>query len=118
MVMTESDSDLKQEFYPEGGRQEVPRNSMRCSIWIAMLDQEMAIGNFDTREYTIESIQSQEKMTIVTMRTQATLDLVSYDPITITLRKTFVIDENSLQVVFNAQLNRRVENMWFSWCQN
>jgi hypothetical protein len=113
LVMTESDSDLKQEFYPEGGRQEVPRNSMRCSIWIAMLDQEMAIGNFDTREYTIESIQSKEKMTIVTMRTQATLDLVSYDPITITLRKTFVIDENSLQVVFNAQLNRRVENMRF-----
>jgi hypothetical protein len=113
LVMTESDSDLKQEFYTEGGRREVPRNSMRCAIWITMLDQEMAVGDFDTREYTIESIQSDEDKTIVTMSAQTTLDIVGYDPVTISLKKVFIADENSLQVTFKAHLDRVMENLQF-----
>ena len=111
LVMTESDSDLKQQFYPEGGRREVTRNSMRCAIWITMMDQEVAVGNFDTCTYSIEPIQFQDGKTLIKMSTQATVELVGHDPVNIFLEKTFIVDENSLQVQFHAHQDRVVENL-------
>lgn len=113
LVMTESDSDLKRQFYPEGGRREVPRNSMRCSIWASALDQEIAVGDFDTRNYTIDSVQVREGKTMVRMSTESVLDLVGHDPITLSLVKEFLIDENSVQVRFQACTNRVMDNLQF-----
>lgn len=113
LVMTESDSDLKRQFYPEGGRREVPRNSMRCSIWVAALNQEIAVGDFDTRNYTIDSVQVREGKTQVKMSTQAVLDLIGHDSITITLTKEFLVDENSIQVQFHAYTDRIMDSLQF-----
>lgn len=113
LIMTESDSDLKLQYYPEGGRREVPRNSMRCAVWIAMRDQEIAVGNFDTCNYSIDSVQVSEGQTLVKMSTKSVVDLVGHDPINISLEKEFCVRENSLQVQFHAYVDRMIDNLQF-----
>ncbi len=113
LVMTESDSDLKRQFYPEGGRVEVPRNSMRCAIWIAALNQEVAVGEFDTCKYSIDSVEVRDGKTLVKMSKQTVLDLIGHDPLTISLVKEFLVDENSLQVQFHAYTDRVIDALKF-----
>ena len=113
LVMTESDSDLKQQFYPEGGRHEVTRNSVRCAIWITMMDQEIAVGNFDTCTYSIDPVEFQDDKTLIKMSTQTAVELVGHDPVNISLEKVFIVDEDSVQVQFHAHLDRMVENLQF-----
>jgi len=113
LVMTESDSDLKRQFYPEGGRREVPRNSMRCTIWAAVMDREVAVGDFDTRKFHIDSVEVKDDKTLVKMSTQTVLDLSGHDPITITLVKEFLVDGNSVQVKFHASTDRIMDSLQF-----
>lgn len=113
LVMTESDSDLCQYFYPEGGRREVSRNSMRCAIRVRMNDQEVAVGDFDTRGYMVETSQNSSGQTIIHMKTESALELVGRDPITIFLSKEFLVDQDSLQVTFKAKMDRIIDNLQF-----
>lgn len=113
LVMTESDSDLKQQYYAEGGRQEVSRNSMRCSIQVRFNDQEAIIGDFDTRHYDMECRETESGDLEVVMSSECTLDLLDRDPVNIGLTKKYQVDEDSLLVTFYARSNRIMDNLQF-----
>lgn len=113
LVMTESDSDLSQIFYYEGGRREVTRNSMRCSIICKNKEQQIAVGEFDTRCYDIEQVIHEGGITRVVMHTDCSLELSGRDPVSISMIKEFIIGDDQLQVTFRAAMDRDVEGLQF-----
>ena len=59
LVMTETDSSLKNEMFADGARKENCRNSLRCELVSCVDGEYMALGGLDKTIYTLEETAAQ-----------------------------------------------------------
>lgn len=103
LVLTETDSRLACMFYPEGGRKEICRHSMRCDIWLESEGKTRLLGNFADAEYKISEIQKGEAETRIKLQADEKVRLEDGAEYHLTLSKEFWIKKEGLQCVFEAR---------------
>jgi len=100
LVFTETDSSLVRQYYPEGGRREVCRNSLRCEIVALNEGTWQSLGEFATMAYDIEPVNG-DPGAVISMRGQGMVE-GTHGPVNIVINKYVKMDEGRLLVSFEA----------------
>jgi len=92
LIFTETDSELKEEFYPEGARMEYCRNSFAEVIQ----DKEGRIltGNRGSAHWVLEKLDTADHKVAISLR--QSIEAVGNKPVNI--RKVFIIEEAAVEV--------------------
>lgn len=98
LVFTETDSSLTREYYPEGGRREVCRNSLRCEIMQNYNGVWQPLGEFASMVYDIQPAGG-----AVMMRAGANVNNAAGQPVTITITKQLKIEPGKLSLIIKAE---------------
>ncbi len=92
LLFTEADSDLKTEYYPEGGREECARDAFRLQLyWVGQDHQAVPLGSgLDRAKYRITITREHEDRVAITMGAEASVT-TPYGEVPVAVRKTFTI---------------------------
>lgn len=113
LVLSETDSSLRYEAYPEGGRRELCRNSMRCDIIVGGSDGHFHyVDDFGRGIYDIDAVEETENGVTVCM--SHAVDGGDWGEVRLT--KTFVIEQDMLTVNFAAQCEHQPEGAILTLC--
>ncbi|MGI5880371.1 MAG: hypothetical protein ACOX6L_07240 [Syntrophomonadaceae bacterium] len=104
LVFTEVDSDISPRFYPEGGRRETGRNSLRCNLYMVNDEQEITVGEFSSRDYNLDTVEKTEDGFIAMLSAKADLHLLNSNIIPVEISKTISVKESFMTVTFHAKL--------------
>ncbi|NLW92298.1 MAG: hypothetical protein GXY34_11955 [Syntrophomonadaceae bacterium] len=100
LVFTETDSSLVRQYYPEGGRREVCRNSLRCEMVLLNDGDLQPVGGFATMTYDIEPVNG-DPGGVVSMKGQGIIE-GTHGPVNVVINKYVKMEENKLLVTFQA----------------
>jgi len=100
LVFTETDSSLVRQYYPEGGRREICRNSLRCEIVSIQDGAWSPVGDFVTMVYDMEPVNG-DPDGVICLSGQGVIERPQ-GPVTITINKYVKIDKDRLLVTFQA----------------
>lgn len=98
-VFTEADSSMAVNFYPQGGRREVCRNSFRCRLIYKDRENDIPVGNFDTAVYKLIAI-SETAEGIKTELVYEDRVCIGAAEIDVRVVKTFLISSQALSCSF------------------
>lgn len=104
LVFTEVDSDISPRLYPEGGRREIGRNSMRCNLYMLNNGQEIAIGGFSSRNYNLDTVEQDEDGLTAVFSVKTDLNIANSNVIPVELTKIFSVMEGYMTVTFHIKL--------------
>ena len=103
LIMTETDSSLKAEFFPEGARKENCRNSMRCSLFIDDNGILTEIGDFDRSFYQLEELSEASDCTRVLL--SCTKEIAANNqPGQVKISKEYLLQADRLSLTIKAGL--------------
>ncbi|SHH00455.1 hypothetical protein SAMN02745221_01460 [Thermosyntropha lipolytica DSM 11003] len=102
LIFTETDSRMACSFYPEGGRKETCRHSMRCEIEMEREGEYTVLGNLATVQYKIDEIDKKEDEIRIKLLAEEKIRLEDGDEYNITLTKEFRIDQKGVKCAFKA----------------
>ncbi len=102
LVFTEADSQMGIRFYPEGGRREICRKSLRCDLYWEYEGQRISLGNLTHREFTIENIASSEEGAAVTLSCSFSASIPG-SSLNILVRKHFETGSGHIKVRMEAE---------------
>lgn len=108
-IFTETDSTLKKEFYPEGGRKEVCRNSMRCEVHLKRDGYCYKIGDFAQKTYNLNEVIENKNSIAVVMSCSEEIRLGFSNPINIEVKKTITVKEASINYYVELKLDPAIE---------
>lgn len=115
LVLTETDSELKTEFYAEGGRKERCRNSFRSALcWQNEKGEDINYGDFDKEIYTITENEIDSGTGRVKLHCSKEINIEGIGRNEIKVEKEFIIEESSLHIIIRADLlkGNRLENLF------
>ena len=101
LVFTETDSSLVRQYYPEGGRREICRNSLRCEVVKLQDGAWQPVGDFASMVYNLEPVNG-DPAGVICLSGQGVVE-GAQGPVTITIKKYVKIDEGRLLVSFRAE---------------
>ncbi|MGE5392027.1 MAG: hypothetical protein ACM3PE_13295, partial [Deltaproteobacteria bacterium] len=109
LVFTETDSSLVRQYYPEGGRREVCRNSLRCGIVTVNEGNLEPLGDFDTMVYDMEPVNG-DPGGVISMRGQGMIE-GTHGPVNLVINKYVKMEENRLLVSIQAVCQGEVSGL-------
>lgn len=104
LVFTETDSRLGARYYAEGGRQEVCRNSWRCSILWKHNGQVLEVGDLQTADFVLDETVINEKGVGARLICPLTINAAGQS-LGVIVKKTFQTANNSLTVLLTAEVD-------------
>ncbi|MBP1762800.1 MAG: hypothetical protein H6Q64_2342, partial [Firmicutes bacterium] len=104
IVMTETDSSLKAEIFPEGARKENCRNSMRCSLVMDDNSQFVEIGDFDRAIYKLEEFFEGSDYYRVLLSCIKNINVNGQAGI-VTISKEYMLKDDGLSLIIKARLD-------------
>jgi len=105
IVMTETDSSLKAEIFPEGARKENCRNSLRCSLVMDDNGQLIEIGDFNRSVYQLEEYSEDSDCIRVLLSCEKSINVNAQAGI-VTFSKEYMLKDDSLSLVIKAHLDK------------
>lgn len=101
LVMTETDSSLKKELFPEGARQENCRNSLRCELMCCVNGEYIALGGLDQACYRLDGISAEadHSRVILSCGQKILYEEMVY---TVTISKQFLVFADKLQIMMKV----------------
>ncbi|CFW97598.1 Glycoside hydrolase/deacetylase, beta/alpha-barrel [Syntrophomonas zehnderi OL-4] len=107
LVMTETDSSMQTEFFPQGARRENCRNSLRCELLHFSDGEYTSLGNLEQASYNLDEVRTELDHSRVSLSCEQT---VIYKEIvcTVTIRKHFLIFADRLQVIMKVNMDEKL----------
>ncbi len=103
LVMTEADSSLKREIFPEGARKENCRNSMRCELMSYEDGVYQPLGGLDQALFTMEGLSSEADLNRVSLCCTKQITSAGQEQ-KVSLSKEFLVYPDKLAVIIKASI--------------
>lgn len=104
IVMTETDSSLKAEIFPEGARKENCRNSLRCNLVLYDNSQLTEIGDFDRTIYKLEEFSEESDYYRVLLSCAKSINVNAQAGI-VNISKEYMLKDDGLSLIISARLD-------------
>ncbi|HPF21774.1 MAG TPA: hypothetical protein PLC88_10605, partial [Syntrophomonas sp.] len=101
LIMTETDSSMKAEIFPEGARREICRNSLRCSLLIENNGVFTEIGDFDRALYELEGVFREDNCCRALLSCTKSINL-NHQAGIVKLSKEYLLQDNGLSLTIKA----------------
>ncbi|MEA1962345.1 MAG: hypothetical protein U9N81_13940 [Bacillota bacterium] len=102
MVLTEADSKLCAQMYPEGGRRERCRNAFRCEVMVWDEERYKKLGDFEIGTYELQGVETDENNTTVVISASQKIRLPDGQITLVRVDKNFTIMEAGVEVQMEA----------------
>ncbi len=112
LVMTETDSSLKAEIFPEGARKENCRNSMRCSLVMDDNSQLVEIGDFDRAIYKLEEYYEDSDYCKVLLGCAKNINVNAQAGI-VNISKEYMLKDDSISLTIKASLDNAITGKFY-----
>lgn len=112
LVMTETDSSLKYEIFPDGARKENCRNSLRCELMRYADGEYIALEGLERTLYTVQEIVEEPNLSRVLLACEK---LISSEQVSCKVRisKEFMIYPDKLSVTMKICIDdRNLDNLF------
>lgn len=104
LVMTETDSSLKAEIFPEGARKENCRNALRCNLMIEEAGNLKEIGDFDQSIYQLEELEEEPGCSRVLLSCTKSISTQTGTG-NVKISKEYILKPDSLSLVIGVRLD-------------
>lgn len=105
LVMTETESSMKDEFYQEGGRHENCRNAYRAEVLVADLQGDLLPVGFHSAQFNLTHHSADDKSCFVCMEASRTINLADLGSYSIRMEKCFTIAQDKLELNITVDSN-------------
>lgn len=105
LVLTETDSKLKREFYIEGGRKEICRNSLRANLVYTDGEKYETLGDLAREKYEIAELVDDQEESRILLRCKNLINIGNNRVCELIIEKLFTIKEQEILVAITANIN-------------